>query len=216
MSEETKVDTPVNEGSTEEVAKTYANKYNSVDDLETGYNELQSNYSTKTAEYKKTMGGFIGSPEEGYALEEGVLGNGSIETWGKENGLSNDGYVSMVTAMNTAKEEADNAFITVQMGLLGANGTEPINNLIDVAKAQDIDTDVLDTMTTTAAGVEVLEQLFKGVTGTVADTSATGVSSADELKAMRFATDEFGRRKMSSSPEYRARVEKLEAESFSR
>ena len=49
-----------------------------------------------------------------------------------------------------------------------------------------------------------------------AQAAQAPIVDADKVKAMRFAKDEFGNRRMSSDPAYRTKVEALEAELYGR
>ena len=62
-----------------------------------------------------------------------------------------------------------------------------------------------------AKGIEAIEKMMKLSQGSApAPVNTAPAIDADKLKAMRFAKDEFGNRRMSTDPAYRQKV--LEAE----
>jgi len=190
----------------------YANgKYNTVSDLESGYAELQKSYSSK-------LGGFDGAPEE-YALGEGVESSSRIEAlqaWGKENQLNNDALNSIIAMDSEAQDAANTAYTAEQKEVLGKDADARIQNVVDWGRA-NLGEDALSTlgdMITSAKGVEVFEAIAKMSQGTAAAqvSQPKAMMDRDTIKAMRFANDQFGQRRMSSDPQYRAKVEAAEAE----
>ena len=179
-------------------------KYKSVSALEDGYRELNKTFSQK-------LGTFQGSPEE-YAYNEGLNAIPELEEWGRENQLNNDGLNGLVELQNTLSQRADEEYqnqIKTEIESLGDNAKERIANITDFLSANKIEG--IDP--TTAAGFESLEKLI-AMTKTPAPQTAPTAQTVDldAIKQMRFAKDEYGNRKMSSDPEYRARVLKLEAQ----
>lgn len=190
---------------------TYANgKYKSVSDLEAGYAELQKSYSQK-------LGGFDGAPEE-YALAEGIESNDRIDAlmeWGKQNQLSNDGLNSLIEMDGKIQEEINDRFYNEQKELLGKNADERLKNLEDWGRATfgENKMETFKQMAVTADQVGILETMMKKMQGvTPATAKAQTTVDQDTLRKMRFALDDYGNRRMSSDPAYRARVESLEAE----
>lgn len=183
-------------------------KYKSVSDLENGYKELQSSYSKK-------LGAFTGSPEA-YELAEGIESNSRIEAlqnWGKENQLSNKALNDIIEMdMATQKTEME-SYITEQKGLLGKEADARINNVSDWVKA-NVGADgikTLENMLVSAESVKLFETIIKNSQGTApAQAPAAKVVDRDTLNQMRFAKDEFGNRRMSSDPAYRAKIIALE------
>ena len=208
------------EGEATNVTTYVDGKFDSVSALEKSYTELQSSYSKK-------LGGFDGAPEGGYALEEGAEANDRItklQEWGAENSLNQDAFnalIAMDTEARAAEEaafqEQEKAYVQEQIGLLGDNGKERVQNISDWAKANlgEDGEALIKGAADSAKAVEVIEKLI-GMTKGTAPAPAQQASKVDgeQLKAMRFATDEFGNRKMSSDPAYRAKVEALEQEVF--
>ena len=79
--------------STEQVTTYMNGKYKSVSELEKGYENLH-----------KRFGSFTGAPEE-YSIAEGTELNAehpileSIQSFGKENNLSNEGYQNLINVL---------------------------------------------------------------------------------------------------------------------
>lgn len=183
-------------------------KYKSDTDLENGYKELQSSYSKK-------LGAFTGSPDA-YELSEGIESNSRIEAlqiWGKENQLSNKALNDIIEMdMATQKTEME-SYITQQKELLGKEADARINNVSDWVKA-NVGADGVKTlgdMLVSAESVKLFEAIIKNSQGTApAQAPAAKVVDRDTLNQMRFAKDEFGNRRMSSDPAYRAKIIALE------
>ena len=191
----------------------YANgKYTSVSDLEKGYAELQKSYSQK-------LGAFTGAPEA-YELGEGVSVPEGVLEYAREQQFSNEALNGLVEAYSSEQNAAAESYIQEQREALGKDADTRINNVKDWARANlgEDSLEALNGMVTTAAGVEMFERIAKINQGTAPAQVAAPKQSVDKdtLKAMRFAKDEFGNRKMSSDPSYRAKVEGLEAELFTK
>jgi hypothetical protein len=189
-------------------------KYKSVSDLEKGYKELQSSYSKK-------LGAFTGAPEE-YVLPDGIEADGRIEAltkWGKENQLNNDALNSVISIDSEYRNAQRDAYAQEQRELLGKDADSRLNNIQDWARA-NLGEDAMDEFSgliTSAKSVEIFEKLSRLSLGTSpAPIAAKQSLDKDTINQMRFAKDEFGNRKMSSDPEYRAKVEAMEAELYGR
>lgn len=185
-------------------------KYKSVSELETGYKELQSSYSKKLA-------GFDGAPEA-YTKAEGIAEGDPLyayaSTWGKDNQLNDKALNEFVEGYNTKQAEDLKAYQTEQIKLLGDDAKYRLENVNDYLKANtEIDEVALQQINDGlfgAKGIEVLEKLIS-LNKAPAPTERPPVATpdAEALKAMRFAKDEYGNRKM-NDPAYRAKVMKLE------
>ncbi len=194
----------------------YANgKYKSVSDLENGYVEAQKFISSK-------LGGFTGAPEA-YDLPEGVESTSRIEAlqeWGKENQLSNEALQSIIQMDMEATQKANEAYVAEQKEMLGKDAETRLDNLSDWAKANigEDNMDAFNAMITSAKSVELMEGLMKKMQGTApAQAQPQQTVTKEQLNEMRFAIDKnSGERKMSVDPAYRAKVEKLEEEFYSR
>ena len=192
-------------------------KYKSVSDLENGYKELQSAFSKKTAEYNEGLKAFSGAPEA-YELSEGIESTPRIDAlmeWGKENGLNNDALNSIIELDMQKQQDMREQEVAQAKEELGKDADARIKNVVDWARANlgEESIGALDKMITSADGVKIFEQIAKMQKGTSpAPSQATKTYDAETIRQMRFAKDEFGNRKMSTSPEYRAKVEALEAE----
>lgn len=209
--------TTTNETTGETTETTYAGgKFKSASALEQGYTELQKSYSQK-------LGAFDGSPEA-YTLAEGKEANdftSFVETWGKDNQLSNDGFNSMSDAYNKFQEEqakandlAQQNYLKAEREKLGEHADTRLKNATDWLKANlgEESINVVDKMMGGAEGIEVIEKIMKLTNGT-SPTSipATIKPDADKVKAMRYAKTENGERRMSVDPAYRAKVMEAEA-----
>ena len=196
------------ESTTEEgIAIKYADKFNSVGELESSYKELQSTFSKK-------LGGFEGSPET-YTRPEGIDENDSVYNyashWGKDNQLSDKGLSSLVEGYtNHMKTEAE-AYQQAELKSLGDNAKQRVDNAHDWIKA-NLGEEYIDAMNSSfigAKGIEAIEKMAS-LSKQTAPTSVTASPSRsydnDTLKSMQFAKDEFGNRKMSSDPAYREKV----------
>jgi len=190
-------------------------KYDSVSALEKGYTELQSSYSKKTQEYQEAMSGLTGAPEA-YEFNEGVSISDGMQNYARDNNFSNEALNNLAEAYQSDKAAANEAFYTEQRELLGKDADTRLTNVQDWAKA-NLGADVMDTfkgMISSAASVEMFENIMKMNSGTAPAQVAQPKTMVDKdtITSMRFAKDEFGRRKMSSDPAYRAKVEAMESE----
>ena len=212
-----------NEGSTESTATvvdestgetvsetTYANgKYKSVSDLENGYAEAQKFISSK-------LGGFEGAPEA-YEIAEGFQDSpiaDALSQWGLENSLSNDGLNGVLEVITQAETAQANAYRESQIEALGKDADTRIKNATDWVRANlgDDAVEGVNSMWVGAKGIEAIEKMMKLSQGTApAEKPANTFADAEKLKAMRFAKDEYGNRRMSSDPAYRDMVLKAEA-----
>lgn len=193
----------------------YAGKFKSVDELTKSYEHLQSK-----------LGSFQGAPEE-YAVNEGVEISednalfGKLQEVGRDLGLNNDGYNTLINMYNEvmADEEANyEAQVQEEMGKLGDNSQERIQNINDWTKANlsEAEQNVINSMSTSAEAVQLVEKF-------IAMSKPQGVAQdhqvqtrpnydADKIHEMRYAKDANGNRKMSTDSEYRAKVLALEAQ----
>ena len=201
--------TTVDQSTGESTETSYANgKFKAVSELEKGYLELQKSYSQK-------LGKFDGAPEE-YSLNEGFESVGTAETlmaWGKENQLSNDGLNSLIAKMTEAETASVSAYKTQQMEALGKDATTRIANATDWVRANlgEDAVEGINSMWVGAKGIEAIEKIMKLSQGTAPTVApARPAVDADSLRAMRFAKDEFGNRRMETDPAFRQKV--LEAE----
>jgi len=190
-------------------------KYDSVSALEKGYTELQSSYSKKTQEYQEAMSGLTGAPEA-YEMNEGVSISDSMQDYARENNFSNEALNNLAEAYQSDKAAASEAFYSEQRELLGKDADTRLTNVQDWAKA-NLGADSMEAfegMINSAASVEMFEQIMKMNSGTAPAKVAQPKTMVDHdtITTMRFAKDNFGRRKMSSDPTYRAKVEAMEKE----
>lgn len=216
-STETTTTEQTSQTSEQEIASSFVNgKYKTVSDLEKGYENLQSKF-----------GSFSGAPEA-YNLSEGIEINNehpileSLQSFGKENNLSNEGYEKLVNVL-VENEKANLADIEAQkqevLKGLGENATERMKNIDDFVGANmQLDDNLkglVDMAKEQPGGVELLEA-FIGMSKKTSPASEqvatpTKVYSKDELTKLQFATDSYGNRKMASDPQYRKMVDEYTA-----
>jgi len=196
--------------------RTYVNgKYDSDDKLEEGYTNLASKF-----------GAFVGAPDE-YSIAEGTELNNehplleSIQSFGKENNLSNEGYQKLIGVLlenekaNLAEQQAQTEQV---MKDLGPNATERVKNIDDFVSANlelnDDTKGLIDLAKQQPGGVELLEA-FIGMskkTGPASEEVAAPLKSysKDELHKLQFAKDDYGNRKM-NDPSYKKMVDEYTA-----
>jgi len=191
----------------------YAGKFKTVSDLEKSYQELQSTFSKK-------MGAFEGAPEN-YTTPEGFEDNDPnfefVSQWGKDNNMSEKGLHDLVTQYRDNQQAMQEEYMKAEVEKLGKDADYRIKNVTDWAKANlgEGYVDSLNASFPGAQGIEALEKIMKLTTvQQPAQKSQAPMADAEQIKAMRFAKDEFGNRKMSTDPSYRKRVEALEAELY--
>jgi len=156
------------------------------------------------------MAGQVGAPEA-YEFNEGLNMSDGMQNYAKENNYSNDALNSWAEAYQADAESTREAYRGEQIELLGKDADARLTNVEDWAKANlgDDYTDTLNAMVSTAKGVEVFEKIMKMNSG-VAPAQVEQpkqMLDRDTVRSMQFAKDEYGNRKMSSDPQYRAKVE---------
>ena len=180
------------------------------------------------------FGAFTGAPEAyEFALSEQLTEQG-IELDGenplianftelaKEAGMNQDManklvnmFVESQHADGIGSEEAETARQAEQMGLLGDNATQRVNNINNWAQANLTPEQVegLADATTTAAGVQAVEALIAKSRNAPMQTGDINPASAvdmAEIQKLQFAVDDNGNRKMATDPAYAKMVrEKL-------
>lgn len=204
--------TVTDNGESTEQVTTYVNgKFKSVSELEKSYESLHQKF-----------GSFSGSPEEysmsadtEYNSEHPILAE--IQSFGKENNLSNEGYQNLVSVLlnnEKANVEAQEAQALQVKTDLGANANERLQNIDDFLGANievsDSMKDLISQAKDQPGGVELLEA-FIGMSKKTAPASEQVAApiktfSKDELQKMQFAKDDYGERKM-NNPSYRKLVE---------
>jgi len=195
---------------------TYANgKFSNVGDLEKSYLEAQSFIGSG-------LGGFAGKPEaysfDGENFEANDMSN-ALSEWGADNQLSNDGINSLYGAINSldatraeAQTKAEASYVAEQTEILGTNATSRIKNASDWVSA-NIGAEAAESINAMwggAKGVEAIEKIMKLSQGAAPTaTPAQTFESAEKVKQLRFAKDDYGNRKM-EDPKYAAYVREME------
>jgi hypothetical protein len=191
------------------------------------YNQLSSKF-----------GAFTGAPEAyEFKLSDDLTANGvelgaddpliaSFSEFAKEKGFNQEAandlvnmFVESQYATGLHAVEAETARVSEQMGLLGDNAQQRVDNIGNWAKANlnAEQAEGLSDVATTAAGVQAIEALIaKSRNSSVQPSEGNNVSqtSAAELQALQFAKDEHGNRKMSSDPEYARMVRQKMADAY--
>jgi len=179
------------------------------------YNQLSSKF-----------GAFTGAPEAyEYTLSEQLTENGvelaaddplisSFNEIAKEANMSGEManklvnmFVESEYAKSGASGEAEEARIAEEMGKLGDNANQRVNNIDNWAKANltPEQAEGLQDAATTAAGVQAIEALIaksKNAPMQTGDVNPVSQISMAELQELQFAKDEHGNRKMQTDPEY--------------
>ena len=182
----------------------------------TSYNELSSKF-----------GGFTGAPdayefavsdqlkEAGIELDAESPMLTSFMEMAKAGNMSQEMASSVVNmflenehANGLSAQEGETARQTEEMGKLGENALNRVNNIDAWARANIPDhADGLADAATTAAGVQAIEALIAKSrnTSVQADPDEVGQTSqitAEEVKALQFEKDQYGNRRMSSDPAF--------------
>ena len=184
------------------------------------YNQLSSKF-----------GAFTGAPESyEFSLSEQLTENGvelssddpliaSFTELAKEANMSGEMANSLVNmfvesqyANSLQSEEAQTAQVAEEMGKLGDNAQQRINNIDNWARANltPEQVDGLSEAATSAAGVQAIEALIaKSKNAPMQTTEVNPVSQINlqELQALQFAKDDNGNRKTQTDPEYRKMVQ---------
>jgi hypothetical protein len=199
----------------------YAGKYESVQDLEKGYEESVSMHTKKMAEMGEKLKGFVGAPEEGYELPAGANEYSEpvmnvINEWGKKNGLSQEAYSELL--QEVAKAEAKNleSFKIAEMEKLGENAQARIDNINDkwAATFGAESLEVMNNMATSAEGVKFFEAILAQTSPSTVNPDGGNanygnVITDEELDAAMFAKDSAGMLKMQTDPEYKKKVDAM-------
>jgi hypothetical protein len=190
------------------------------DDVLKSYNELSGRF-----------GSFTGAPEAyEFSLNEQLAEKGveldsenplitKFTEMAKESNMSQDMANQLVNmfvegqyADSLAAEDAETTRISEEMGKLGDNAQQRVDNISNWAKANLSPEQVegLGDATTTAAGVMAVEALIaksRNAPMNNQDMAGANTVNMEELKSLQFARDENGNRKMAVDPEYRKMVQ---------
>lgn len=196
-----------------------SDKYQFLIDQAKAYPDLESQF-----------GSFTGAPKDGYQvnLSEDVT-NAGIEInkddplyeeavkFAGDNKMNQEGFDSMMNLYATAKiadAKANDKYKEDQIAGMD-NGQARVNNLIAWGKA-NLSEELFkgfEDMPSSAEAVLALEHVI-GMTQAQSitpngDTGGDDTISAEDLTAMQFEKDEFGNRKLSTDPAFRARFDDL-------
>ena len=199
----------------------YAGKYDTPQALESGYKESVSMHTTKMQEMQDKLGAFVGAPEGDYEFPEdaakfndGVMTE--LQTWGKENGLSQDAMVDLVSKVHGADAKNMESIKASEMEKLGKDGALRITNANDKWRARfgGESMEMMNNMATSAEAVIFFESVLASGSDQIVNPDGSGgmsptIISEAELDAAMFAKDSAGMLKMQTSPEYKKEVEKM-------
>lgn len=190
-------------------------RFESVTALEAGLTTSEKRYEDYRSMNDKRFGSFQGAPEA-YEMNEGLEASDSLQAYARDNQFSNDALNGLVEYYNSDVATRNEAFANEQREALGSDADARLNNVQDWAKA-NLGADAMDAfkgMITSAKSVEMFEAIMKMNSGTAPAQVAQPKTLVDKdtIHNMRFAKDEHGRRKMSSDPAYRTKVENMEKE----
>ena len=140
-----------------------------------------------------------------------------LQTYGKDNNMSNEGYQKLTEILlNNEKTnvEAHNEQVAQVKKDLGANANERLQNIDDFIganmQANDSMQELIGKAKDMPGGVELIEAFIGMSKGTspASEQVAAPIKtySKDELHKMQFAMDEYGSRKMNDAS-YRKQVE---------
>lgn len=195
-------------------------KYKSVEDQAKAYGELE-----------KRAGAFSGAPDDDYmvpqvdGLDDGVLVDNPMVAWFKqvarEKNLNQETFEDFIGGYLRTEQEMIAYSRNAEMNALGDNRAARLSDLGDWGQA-NLDTDqweIFKGVASTAVGVDLLETLIgKTREAKLArDPSAQPAGSAntaEELRQMRYATNENGQLRMAVEPDYKNQVDKAYAELY--
>ena len=202
-------------------------KYQTVEDQAKAYAELNTEFGKKATEigglkkFQEEANKVYGAPEEyetptfeEFEVDIADPRFGAFREFAKENNLSQDIFkngLELFHSLDSAQSQANEEFAKEELAKLD-NADTRLKNIQDWTSANLPDhADALADIITTADGVKAIEALLeKAGKSPVAPSDAipANIPSLEEIKAMQFATDDNGERKM-RNPQYAAKVQKL-------
>lgn len=193
-----------------------SDKYKTIEDQAKAYNDLEGKF-----------GAFTGAPEEyELTLPEGIDGEFDLEDpmltgfmeIAKEANM-NQGVFTQMLHQYVGNLVGMRPDAEAEMKALGDDAQGRLKALGDWGRA-NLDADQFEAfrnVATTADGVRVLEALV-GHTREAKmpreDAASTSSTTADELKAMRYAKDSSGNIRIATDPAYRKKVDKAYADFY--
>jgi len=196
----------------------YAGKYATPQELETGYKESVSMHTQKMSEMGDKLKAFVGAPEGDYESVDGTDGYSdpvmkSIQEWGKDNGLSQDAYGSLLKTVRDADAANLETFKADQMKLLGKDADQRITNINDkwAARFGADSLDLMNGMGQTAAQIEFFESILESTSeGRVnpdgSDAGGQMKITQTQIDEMMHKEDSAGMMKMQTDPSYAKEV----------
>lgn len=184
------------------------------------------------------FGAFTGAPESyDFKLSEDLTANGvelDLENpiIGKFTEMAKEANMSPEMANNLVNmfvegqyadqlgaNEAEDARFDEQMGILGDNAQQRVNNISNWAQANLTPEQIegLEDATTTAAGVQAIEALIaksRNAPMNTGDLNPASPVDMAEIQTLQFALDDNGNRKMATDPAYRKMVQEKMAQAL--
>ena len=184
-------------------------KFKSVNEQAKSYGELE-----------KRFGGFANAPEQ-YELPEGFkedMLDGNIldivKTIGKDSNMNQETFsnlVSKVAEYEQSNVEANREQALKDLGENGQTRLDDVSNWLNVNAPKDV-IEAITPLISSAEAVNALEFFIDKSKGSkVADSSAQAPMkmSQEDYSNMLMATDSGGNLKMSTSPEYKVKMDEL-------
>lgn len=172
-------------------------KFKSVDELDKAYSELQKQFSS-------TRGVFTGAPEV-YKNGEDPVEGGMLADIAKELNMSQEGFDKVNQLMAERQEAEQKDYYEAELNKLGENHAQRLSALEQWGKDKGVD---IAPLLGSASNVEALEKIMETSVRGVAPTQASAAPqalSAEEIRDMQLATDQYGQPKM-NDPAYAQKV----------
>jgi len=195
-------------------------KYKTVEDQAKAYAELE-----------KRMGAFTGAPEDDYqvpqveGLDAGVMEDNPMIAWFKESareaGMNQAAFERFVSGYLVTEQEMVSNSRQRELAALGDNAKSRLTDLADWGQG-NLSADqwgIFKGVASPAVGVALLESLIgrtreAKLARDPEATQATGHTTAEELRQMRYAKTENGQLRMSVDPEYKKQVDRAYNEAY--
>jgi len=198
-----------------------------------GRSEQDAAYEQAKAylEAEKRLGGFTGAPDAyelvvsedmqaaGVDIDADDITIKSMMEFAKKTNMSQESFnefINEIAKNEIAKEEAAKVAAQEAIKSLGTDGQKRIDNINAVLKSKLDDASyqgLIGSINSIDAikGIEALIGLTRNAPVNPSSVSAAPSITAAEVKAMQFALDEFGQRKIQSDPAFKAEFERKAA-----
>ena len=197
------------------------------DDVLKSYGELESRFGSFTGspdEYSFNMSEDMTAKIAEMGVEVSIEGDPLYEEalkMAQETGMNQEGFdrLANLYVMNQISSfEAEKQFREEQFQQLGERAESRVNN-IDTWGQKNLSPELYGSMKdalTSASMVPVLEHLISSTRNAPVDTGGDPAPSINEseVRAMQFAKDDHGNRKINTDPAYRAEYQKKMAQLY--